>query len=128
LLEGIDGRLNGAVSPDSLVLFVFAGAVAIVVLVLAVPIAYRYLWPITIERPKLFLIITLTTGVVIAAVAIFWFLNFPVGLGITGASRTIDASHAAMEAVLRNRLLVASVFAVLVEYLICRIVQTLMDV
>ena len=97
-------------------LFVFAGPVAILVLVLAVPIAYRYLWPITIKRPKLFLRITLTTAVVIAAAAIFWFLNLPVGLGT------------AVEAVVRNRLLVAAVFAVLVEYLVCRIAQTLMDV
>ena len=102
--------------------FVFAGPVAIVVLVLAVPLAYRQLWPITIKRPKLFLRITLTIGLVIAAVAILWFLNVPVGLGITGTSR------AAVEAVVRNRLLVACVFAVLVEYLVCRIAQTVTDV
>lgn len=108
--------------------FVFAGPVAILVLVLAVPLAYRQLWPITIKRPKLFLRITLTIGVVIAAVAIFWFLNVPGGLGITGTSRATDASHAAVETVVRNRLLVASVFAVLVEYLVCRIAQTVTDV
>lgn len=106
---------------------VFAGPVALLVLVLAVPIAYRHLWPIAIKRPKLFLRITLTTGVVIAAVAIVWFLNLPVGLGITGTSRATDASHAAVAAVVRNRLLVASVFAVVVEYLVCRIAQTLTD-
>ena len=99
----------------------------IFVLVLAVPIAYRYLWPIKIKRPKLFLLITLTIGSVIAAVAIFWFLNVLVGIGHTGASPATDASHAALEAVLRNRLLVAAVFAVLVEYLVCRITQTITD-
>lgn len=108
-------------------LFVFTGPVAILVLVLSVPIAYRYLWPITIKRPRLFLQVTLTIGLVIAGVAIFWFFNLPVGLGFAGTSRATDASAAAVEAVLRNRLLVASVFAVLIEYLVCRIAQTVMD-
>jgi len=110
------------------VLLVFAAPIVILVLVTAVPIAYRYLWPITIKRPKLFLIITLTSGLVIAAVAIFWVLNVLVGIGIAGASGATDASHAAFETVLRNRLLVASIFAVLVEYLVCRITQTITDV
>jgi hypothetical protein len=110
------------------VLFVIVAPIVILVLVLAVPIAYRHLWPITIKRPRLFLLVTLTIGAVIAAVAIFWFLNLPVGIAITSGSRATDASHAAFEAVLRNRLLVASVFAVLVEYLVCRITQTIMDV
>lgn len=109
-------------------LLVFAGPVAILVLVLAVPIAYRYLWPITIKRPKLFLQVTLTIGLVIAGVAIFWFLNLPVGLGFSATSRATDASRAAFEVVLRNRLVVAAVFAVLLEYLVCRIAQTVMDV
>ena len=108
-------------------LFVFAASLVILVLVLAVPIAYRYLWPITIKRPKPFLLITLTIGFVIAVVAIFWLLNVPVSIGISDASRATDASHAAREAVLRNRLLVAAVFAVLVEYLVCRITQTITD-
>jgi zona occludens toxin (predicted ATPase) len=109
------------------VLFVFAAALVILVLVLAVPIAYRYLWPIKIKRPKPFLLITLTIGLVIAAVAISWFLDVPVHIGISDASRATDASHAALQAVLRNRLLVAAVFAVLVEYLVCRITQTITD-
>lgn len=108
-------------------LFVFAAPIVILVAVLAVPIAYRYLWPITIKRPKPFLLITLTIGLVIAAVAIFWFFNLPVRVGISGASRGTDASHAALEAVLRNRLLVAAVLAVVVEYLVCRITQTITD-
>lgn len=99
----------------------------ILVLVLGIPIAYRYLWPITIKRPRLFLIITLTMGLVIAGVAIFWVLNVFVGIGLAGASRAADTSHAAFEAVLRNRLLVATAFAVLVEYLVCRITQTITD-
>ena len=107
-------------------LFVFAAPIAILVLVLVVPIAYRHLWPITIKRPTLFLAITLTIGLFIAAVANFWVLNIP-GIGIAGASRATDAPHAAVEAVLRNRLLVAAVFAVLVEYLVCRITQTIVD-
>jgi len=110
------------------VFFAFVAPIVILVLVLAVPIAYRHLWPITIKRPKLFLVITVTSGLVISAVAIFWLLNLPVGIGITSASRATDASQTALEAVLRNRLLVASVFAVVVEYLVCRITQTIMDV
>ena len=108
-------------------LFVFAAPIVILVAVFAVPIAYRYLWPITIKRPKPFLLITLTIGLVIAAVAIFWFFNLPVRVGISGASRGTDASHAALEAVLRNRLLVAAVLAVVVEYLVCCITQTITD-
>jgi hypothetical protein len=109
-------------------LFASVAPIVILVLVLAVPIAYRHLWPITVKRPKLFMVITLTIGLAIAAVAIFWFLNLPVGLGLAGGSRATDASHPAFEAMLRNRLLVASVFAVLVEYLLCRITQTIIDV
>jgi len=108
------------------VLLLFAAPVVILALVLAVPIAYRYLWPIKINRPKLFLIITLATGLVIAGVAIFWFFSVLVGVGVTGASPQTAASHAALESVLRNRLLVAAVFAALVEYLLCRITQTIM--
>ena len=104
---------------------VFAAPIVILVLVLAVPIAYRYLWPITIKRPQLFLAITLTIGFVIGSVAIFWFLNLPLGIGT--ASRATDTSHEILEAVLRNRLLVAAVFSALVEYLVCRITQTIMD-
>ena len=108
-------------------LFVFAAPIVILVLVLGVPVAYRYLWPITIRRPRLFLIVTLTSGVVIAAVSIFWVLNVLVGSGIAGVSGATGASQAAFETVLRNRLLVATVFAVLVEYLVCRITQTITD-
>ena len=107
-------------------LLLFAAPVVILALVLAVPIAYRYLWPIRINRPELFLIITLALGLVIAAVAIFWFFSALSGIEVTGASPRTAVSSAAMEAVLRNRLLVAAVFAALVEYLLCRITQTIM--
>jgi hypothetical protein len=107
------------------VFLLIAAPVVILVLVLAVPVAYRYLWPIKINRPQLFLVITLAMGLVIAGVAIFWFLSVLAGVGITGASSQ-TASNAAFESVLRNRLLVAAVFAVLVEYLLCRITQTVM--
>jgi hypothetical protein len=106
---------------------VFAAPIVILVLVLVVPVAYRYLWPITIKRPKVFLLITLPIGLLVAGVAGFWLLNLPVHIGMTGASRDTDASRAALEAVLRNRLLVAAVFAVVVEYLVCRITQTITD-
>ena len=107
-------------------LLFFAAPVVILVPVLAVPIAYRYLWPITIKRPRLFLVITLAMGLVITGAAIFWFFSFLIGLGVAGASPQTAAASAALESVLRNRLLVAAVFAVVLEYLLCRITQTIM--
>jgi hypothetical protein len=107
---------------------IFAAApVAILGLVLSVPIAYRYLWPIEIKRPRLFLIITLATGLIVAGVAIVWFFEALTAIGIGGASPRTAAASAGFESVLRNRLLVAAVFAALVEYLLCRITQTIMD-
>ena len=103
----------------------FAAPVVILVFVLAVPVAYRYLWPIKINRPQLFLVITLVMGLVIAGVAIFWLFSVLTGMGNTGATSQ-TAPTAAVESVLRNRLLVAAVFAVLVEYLLCRITHTIM--
>ena len=96
-------------------------------LVLTVPIAYRYLWPVKIKRGRLFLLITLPMGLIVAAVAIFWFFSVLAGAGITGASPGTAASNSALQSVLRNRLLVGAVFASLVEYLLCRITQTIMD-
>jgi len=110
-----------------LVLFTVAAPIVIAVLVLAVPIAYRYLWPIKLKRPKLFLGITLAMGLVIAGIAIFWFFSVFTGVGIAGASPRAAAPNATFESVVRNRLLVAAVFAALVEYLLCRITQTVMD-
>jgi hypothetical protein len=108
------------------VLFVLAAPIVILVMVLAVPIAYRYLWPVTVKRPGLFLAITLATGLVIAAVSIAWVFSVLVSGGITGASAGAAASQAAFETVMRNRLMVAAVFAVVIEYLLCRITQTIM--
>lgn len=105
----------------------FAAPVVILALVLAVPIAYRYWWPIKISRPKLFLMITLAMGLVISAFAIFWFFSVLAGAGTARASPQTALSNAAWESVLRNRLLVAAVFAALVEYLLCRITQTIME-
>ena len=99
--------------------------IVILALVLCVPVAYRYLWPIQVERPKLFLVITLTTGLLVAVVAIFWFFSVLVGAGVAAGSPTA-ASSAAFESVLRNRLLVAAVLAAVVEYLLCRITHTIM--
>ncbi len=107
-------------------LFLLAAPVAILLLVLSVPVAYRYLWPVTVKHPRLFLAITLATGFVIAAVSIAWALGALAGVGIAGASAGTAASQAAFEAVMRNRLKVAAVFAVVIEYLLCRITQTMM--
>jgi hypothetical protein len=67
-------------------------------------------------------------GLLTAGVAIFWFFTVLTGIGITGASSQTAASNAAFEAVLRNRLLVALGFALLLEYLLCRIPQTNMGI
>ena len=106
---------------------ILAAPIVILGVVLAVPIAYRYLWPIKVKRPRLFLLITLSMGLLVPGVAIFWFFSVLVGIGIVSASSlAAAASNAGFEAVLRNRLLVAAVFAPLVEYLLCRITQTIM--
>jgi hypothetical protein len=110
------------------VFLLFAAPLMILVLVLAVPVAYRFLWPVKIDRPRLFLMITLAMGLVIAAAAIFWFFSVLTGVGIAGASPPTAVSNPALESVLRNRLLVAAVFATLVEYLLCRITQTIMGI
>jgi hypothetical protein len=98
----------------------------ILVFVLAVPVAYRYLWPIRIDRPRVFLVITLAMGLVIAGAAIYWFFSVLMGTGVGDASSQTAASNAAFESILRKRLLVATVFAALIEYLLCRITQTVM--
>jgi len=66
-------------------------------------------------------------GLVVAGIAIFWFFSAFVGVGIAGAPPGSAASNTAFEIAVRNRLLVAAVFAALVEYLLCRITQTIMD-
>jgi len=109
------------------VLVVFAAPLLILVVVLAVPIAYRYWWPVKIKRPRLFLVITLAMGLLITAVAVAWFSSVLAGSGIAGASPAGAAGSKAIESVLWNRFLVAAVFATVVEYLLCRITQTIMD-
>jgi hypothetical protein len=107
-------------------LLLFAAPIVILVFVLAVPVAYRYLWPIRVDRPRLFLVITLAMGLVIAAAAIYWFFSVLIGTGVAHASSQTAASSAAFESILLKRLLVAAVFAALLEYLLCRITQTVM--
>ena len=102
-----------------------AAPIAIFGLVLSVPVAYRYLWPIKLERPKPFMVITLGMALIVAAVAIFWFFAAFIGAGPAGSSRT-GGSSGAFEAVVRNRLVVAAVLGALVEYLLCRITHTIM--
>jgi hypothetical protein len=110
------------------VLLLFAAPIVILMFVLAVPVAYRYWWPIRIDRPRLFLVITLAMGLVIAAAAIYWFFSVLTVTGVAGASSQTAAANAAFESILRKRLLVAAVFAALIEYLLCRITQTVMGV
>jgi hypothetical protein len=111
------------------VLVVFVAPLLILTLVLAVPIAYRYLWPVRIKRPRLFLGITVPMGLLIAVVAVGWFASVLVATATAGASGAeAAASHKAFESVLWNRFLVAALFSVVLQYLLCRITQTIMDI
>ena len=96
------------------------GMPAILVLTLGVTFAFRYLWPGGVARPRLFLVVTLTLALIVAAVAITWFSQILVGIGIAGASGTTADSSALFDARLRNRFLVASLGAVLAQYWLCR--------
>jgi len=58
----------------------------------------------------------------------YWFFSVLMSTGVGDASSQTAASSAALESVLRKRLLVAAVFAALIEYLLCRITQTVMGV
>ena len=109
-------------------LITLAAPIAILAPSLAVAVAYCYLWPVKVKRPRLFLTITLATGLVVAGIAIFWFFSAFIGVEIAAASPRSVALNTAFEIVVRNRLLVAVVFAALVEYLLCRITQTIMDI
>lgn len=104
---------------------VLAASLAIVVLVLAVPAAYRRFWPITIKRPKPFLVLTFTLGLAVAAVAVFWVFDAFVGVGIAGGPSG-SATSVDFALVLRNRLLVAAALSVIVQYLLCRITHTVL--
>ena len=97
--------------------------VAIFVLTLAVPLAFRSLWPGGVARPPLFLVITLTLALVVAAIAISWFSQILVGIGIARPSTSTLDSSALFEARLRNRFFAASVCAVVAQYWLCRATQ-----
>lgn len=99
---------------------------AILVLTLLVPFAYCYTWPGGLARPSIFLVVTLTLALIVAAISIFWFPQALVGVGISGASASTDAGSALFEARLRTRFIIAALVTVLVQYLICRATQTLL--
>ncbi len=96
---------------------------AILLLTLLVPIAFRYGWPGGIARPTPFLVVTLILALGVAAIAIFWFLQALVGVGVTGpSSRPVDRSPA-FEAALRNSFITAAICAVRAQYCLCRAMQ-----
>jgi hypothetical protein len=99
---------------------VLLGMPAILALTLLVPFAFRRLWPGGVARPRLFFAVTLTLALVVAAVAIAWFAQALVGIGIAGASAGTADGGAPLDAQLRNRLLMAAVFALVAQYWICR--------
>jgi uncharacterized membrane protein len=99
------------------------GVLAILVLTLAVPFAFRSLWPGGVARPPLFLVVTLTLALVVAAIAISWFSQILVGIGIAGPSTNTLDNSALFEARLRNRFFTAAVCAVVGQYWLCRATQ-----
>jgi len=100
-----------------------APAFIVVVAVLAVPLAYARFWPVRIGRPRLFLGIALAAGVLLAGGAIVWSVSVLRGAGVAGGA---VAAPAVVATVLRNRFGVAGLFAFVVEYLLCRILHTLL--
>jgi hypothetical protein len=101
-------------------LLALAAIPALLLLTLVVPLAFRRLWPGGVARPRLFLLVTLLLGFVVAGVAIIWFSQIFVGIGISGASARTEAINARSEALVRNRFFTASVCAVLAQYWLCR--------
>lgn len=110
-------------------LFVFIAPILILASALLVPIACWRLGTIRLKRPRLFLAVTLISGVLIAAAAIAWFSEVLVGIGIAGASTAeAKASQAPLELLLLNRLLIALGSTIVLEYLICRIAQIIFGI
>ena len=101
-------------------MLVLFGIASILALTLLVPFAFRRLWPGGVARPRLFLVVTLTLALVVAAVAITWFTQLLVGIGIAGGPAGTSDATALFDAQLRHRLLAAAVSAVLAQYWICR--------
>jgi uncharacterized membrane protein len=99
------------------------GVFAILVLTLAVPFAFRAFWPGGVARPSLFLLVTLTLALIVAAFAISWFSQILVGIGIAHPSTSTLDNSALFEARLRNRFFAASVCAVVAQYWLCRATQ-----
>jgi len=93
---------------------------AILLLTLAVPFAFRSLWPGGVARPPLFLVVTLTLALIVAAIAISWFAQILTGIGIAGPSANSLGGGALFEARMRNRFFSAAVCAVVAQYWCCR--------
>ena len=96
---------------------------AILLLTLLVPIAFRYGWPDRIARPTMFLLVMLTVALVVAAAAIYWFLQPLNGVGIAGTSIRPADQSTGFEAVLRKRFFTAAICALLAQYWLCRAMQ-----
>jgi len=95
----------------------------ILLLTLVVSIAFRYAWPGGVARPSLFLVIALTLALIVAAFAIFWFLQPLAGVGVSAPTPGTTDRSAVFEARLRNRFFTAAICAVLAQYWLCRATQ-----
>jgi hypothetical protein len=100
-----------------------APAFLVLVAVLAVPLVYVRFWPVRVGRPRLFLAVALGAGLLLGVAAIVWAVSVLRSVGVGGGSA---APPSLVAAVLRNRFLVAGLFAFVVEYLLCRIIHTVL--
>jgi hypothetical protein len=96
---------------------------AILLVTLVVPVAFRYVWPGGIARPSLFLVVTLTLALIVAAFAIFWYFQALLGVGFSTPSSATANGSALFETQLRNRFFTAAICAVLAQYWLCRATQ-----
>lgn len=96
---------------------------AILLMTFVVPVAFRYAWPGGVSRPALFLVVTLTLALFVAALSVFWFLQPLLGAGIASPTAGTTEQGSLLEVRLRNRLFTAAICAVLAQYWLCRATQ-----
>jgi len=102
------------------------GPPVILVSTLAVPFVYRFLWPGGVTRSSLFFIVSLTVALIVAAIAISWFAQVLIAIGIAKPSPATAVASARFEASLRMRLAVALSFSILAQCGVCYLTQTLL--
>jgi len=103
--------------------FVLIAPVLVLVATLAVPFVYRSVWPGGVARRGPYFAVTVTLAIIIAAIAIVWFAQALIGIGIARASPATVAASARTESLLRIRLIIAGTGAVVAQYIVCYLTQ-----